>query len=275
MRVMKKINQDAVLVNDLGLVKIALGKNLGLFNKPGESLDQSSVENIFCLNDREKTQSFIKLLQRIPSEYFLFSDKIIEDLKAQLNYKLSDNIYLALTDHIYFAIQRGSDGEKKTSLTSDMKLLYREEYDLAVEVVETINNYYHTDLAENEACFIAMHIVNAERDEKTNFNLLRIIEITKRTLEHLDLQEYPINKNSLSYHRLSLHIRHLIQRIIYNEEPQDTGPSFLDDKFKQSQEYQVANEIADMLEERFGLEVNSSERLYLAIHLMNMVTIAS
>lgn len=46
------------------------------------------------------------LLREIPSEYFLVCSEIIDYAKDTLKKTLNDNIYLTLTDHVNFSIER-------------------------------------------------------------------------------------------------------------------------------------------------------------------------
>lgn len=55
----------------------------------------------------------------------------------------------------------------------EMRFLYPNEYDIAVEVVERINHRYQTELGSNEVGFITMHIINAELGEPNSLKSLK------------------------------------------------------------------------------------------------------
>ena len=42
----------------------------------------------------------------MPKEYIDTSTEIIDNIKSKLDKKLNDNIYITLTDHLSFAIER-------------------------------------------------------------------------------------------------------------------------------------------------------------------------
>lgn len=272
MKVIKKINHNAVLISDNGTEKIALGKGIGFSAKPNDIFEGKDAEKIFILDSKEKTKMFSEMVNQIPMEYIEFSEEIIKYISEHVSKPLDSNIYIALTDHIYFAIQRQSDDENVAAImVPEMKMLYPDEFKAASGVVDLINRNYKTNLAENEIGFITMHIVNAELGEKNSFNSLRILEVTKYILNYLDKNGYQnLDKNSFLYNRLMIHTRFLVQRLIYNEATQDSDLSFLNDSFKKSQEYTLATDIAKLLEQKYDLTVNDSERIYLAIHLMRI-----
>lgn len=272
MKVIKKINHNAVLVVDQRTEKIALGKGIGFSAKPNDPFDESNAEKIFILDSKEKTKMFSEMVNQIPIEYIEFSEEIIKYITEHVKHPLDSNIYIALTDHIYFAIQRENDDENVAAIMiPEMKLLYTDEFKTAQGVVDLINNAYGTNLAENEVGFITMHIVNAELGEKNSFNSLKIIEMTKYILNFLDKNGYQeLDKNSFLYNRLMIHIRFLVQRLIYHEETQDSEFSFLNKSFKKSKEYILASKIAEFIETKYDLVVSDSERMYLAIHLVRI-----
>lgn len=272
MKVIKKINHNAVLINDDGTEKIALGKGIGFSAKPNDSFSEESAEKIFILDSKEKTKMFSEMVNQIPMEYIEFSEEVIKFISTNIKQPLDSNIFIALTDHIYFAIQRQAEDENVVAIMiPEMKLLYPNEFQTAVGVVDMINERYKTRLAENEAGFITMHIVNAELGEKNSFNSLKIMEITKYILNFLDANGYKtLDKNSFLYNRLMIHVRFLVQRLIYDEKAKDEEFSFLNESFKETSEYLMANEIAKLVESKYKLSFDENERMYLAIHLMRI-----
>jgi len=272
MKVIKKINHNAVLINDNGTEKIALGKGIGFSAKPNDTFEETSAEKVFILDSKEKTKMFSEMVNQIPMEYIEFTEEIINYIEAHITKPLDSNIYIALTDHIYFAIQRQSDDENIAAIMlPEMKMLYPDEFLTATGVVDLINQKYGTTLADNEIGFITMHIVNAELGEKNSFNSLKILEVTKYILNYLDKNGYQgLDKNSFLYNHLMIHIRFLVQRLIYNESTQDNDLSFFNDSFKQSKEYILATRVAEIVEAKYDLAANDSERMYLAIHLMRI-----
>lgn len=272
MKVIKKINHNAVLIDDNGVEKIALGKGIGFSAKPNDNFKEIDAEKIFILDSKEKTKMFSEMVNQIPMEYVEFSEEIIDYISSHVNNTLDTNIYIALTDHIYFAIQRQTEDENVTAIMiPEMRLLYPEEFQAASGVVDLINQRYQTKLGENEVGFITMHIVNAELGEKNSLNSLKIIEVSSYILSYLEKNYYKrLDKNSFIYNRLMIHIRFLAQRLVYNEESQQTDLSFFNESFTNSKEYLLAGTIAKLVTQKFDLNVDDSERAYLTMHLMRI-----
>ena len=115
---------------------------------------------------------------------------------------------------------------------------------------------------------LPMHIINAELGERNSLNSLKILEMTKTILEDLEESyDYHFDKDSLTYHRMMIHIKFLVKRLIYQEESPTENIGFFTSTFKESEPYQTATAIKKMIEEKFQLDVQENEVVYLAIHL--------
>lgn len=269
MLIVKKINHNVVLVDDHGVEKIAMGKGIGFSAVVNEVFDESSADKIFVLDSKEKTKMFSEMAAQIPLEFIEFSEEIIHFIQSKIQVPLDSNIYIALTDHIYFAIQRKREDSQVTAIMlPEMKLLYPEEYSTAVEVVKLINQRYETELGANEVGFITMHIINAELGERNSLNSLKILEMTAAILQMLEKEYFGVlDKESLTYHRLMIHIKFLVKRLIYQEEVSDEDYSFFNPSFQESQPYKVAKFITTKIEETYQMTIQENETVYLAVHL--------
>ncbi|MFD1900808.1 PRD domain-containing protein [Enterococcus termitis] len=269
MHIVKKINHNVVLVEDHGVEKIAMGKGIGFSAVVDAEFDEASADKIFVLDSKEKTKMFSEIAAQIPLEFIEFSEEIIHFIQSKISAALDSNIYIALTDHIYFAIQRKREDSQVTAIMlPEMKLLYPEEYTTAVEVVELINQRYDTELGANEVGFITMHIINAELGERNSLNSLKILEMTTAILQLLEKEYFGrLDKDSLTYHRLMIHIKFLVKRLIYQETAPEEDFSFFNASFQESPPYKVAQFITDKIEETYKITIQENETVYLAVHL--------
>lgn len=269
MKVVKKINHNVILIDDDGTEKIAMGKGIGFSAILKQDFDPTRADKFFTLDSKEKTKMFSEMAAQIPIEFIEFSEEIIQFISKRIASSLDSNIYIALTDHIYFAIQRQKEDSQVTAIMlPEMKLLYPEEYTTANEVVSLINQRYNTELGANEVGFITMHIINAELGERNSLNSLKILEMTKTILEDLEkIYGYQFDKESLAYHRMMIHIKFLVKRLIYQEESPTENIGFFINTFKESEPYRTAFAIKQMIEKKFNLAVQENEVIYLAIHL--------
>lgn len=254
MKVVKKINHNVVLIDDEGVEKIAMGKGIGFSAVVNQTFDPALADKFFTLDSKEKTKMFSEMAAKIPIEFIEFSEEIIQVISKRIASPLDSNIYIALTDHIYFAIQRQKEDSQVTAIMlPEMKLLYPDEYETANEVVALINHRYDTELGANEVGFITMHIINAELGERNSLNSLKILEMTKTILEDLENTfGYRFDKDSLTYHRMMIHIKFLVKRLIYQEESPTENIGFFTSTFKESKPYQTAVAIKNMIEKNFN-----------------------
>lgn len=269
MKVLKKINHNSLLVEDDNLEKIVMGKGIGFSAIIGENIDSINIDKTFVLDTKAKTKMFGELVSAIPMEYIEFSEEIIQYIKKQIKAPLDSNIYIALTDHIYFAIQRQKEDTQIVAIMlPEMKLFYPEEYTIAEDVVDIINERYNTQLGINEVGFITMHIINAELGENNSFSSLKILELTSFILKTLkrELDDLLVN-DSLSYHRLLVHVKFLSKRLVFKEKLKDDDLSFFKKAFKKNKAYKVSLKVKKELEENYDIYMQENEIIYLAIHL--------
>ena len=111
MKIVKAINNNVVCALDQnGQEILAMGKGIGFKAKEGQELKNESIEKIFKIENQKSVSQFSELLKNLPMEHFNVSNEIIEYAKDTIGKKLNQNIYITLTDHINFAIERFRNG---------------------------------------------------------------------------------------------------------------------------------------------------------------------
>ena len=97
----------------------------------------------------------------------------------------------------------------KNALLWEIKRLYKEEFMCGVEAIRIIQDKLNIHLPEDEAGFIAMHIVNAELNEE----MPNVIQITKLIQDILNIVKYhfqiDLDEESLNYFRFVTHLKFL------------------------------------------------------------------
>ena len=196
---------------------------------------------------------------------------MIQYAKGVLNKKLSPNIYLTLTDHINFAIERFQDHMLfGNPHLREVRAFYKEEYMIGTFALDLIERRLGIAFPVDEAASIALHIVNAEYNTK----MRDTIDITRIIQDVLDLvREYfqmELDETSLSYERLITHLRFLAQRIYTSETiDDDTGVSEFPGMIEQ---YQCSRKVKEYIEKTYGHQVSEEEVAYLAVHLKRVRT---
>lgn len=276
MRIAKVLNNNVItVIDDQHRESVIMGRGIAFKKQPGDEIDEERIEKIFTLENREVSQKLMTLLSDIPMEYMDISDEIIQYAQGVLGGKLHDSIYISLTDHIHFAIERYRLGmEIKNALLWEIKRMYRKEYAIGVKALGIITDKLGVTLPEDEGGFIALHLVNSQlnvemRDTVTMTNIVKdIINIVRRSFV-IDLDE-----ESLSYYRFLTHLKFFAQRILSGtpSSNKETDNS-LHDMVKQqySSSYACAEKIKDYAQKIYGRSLSNEEMLYLTIHIERVV----
>ena len=81
--VMKKLNHNAVLIDDDGIEKIAMGKGIGFSAKVSKPFDVEDADKLFVLDSKEKIKRFSEIVSQIPIEFMDFAEEVIELITAR------------------------------------------------------------------------------------------------------------------------------------------------------------------------------------------------
>lgn len=272
----KVINNNIISAyEESGAEVIVMGRGIGFKKKQGEMVPADQISKIFRIKSRTLAEQFKELLANMPLERVRISDEIISHAKDHLKLKLNQSIYVTLTDHINFAIERVSQGiEPQNALLWEIKRFYPQEFQLGIYALELIHDRLGILLPEDEAGFIALHFVNAEygtdiRDAvKFPDQMQAIVDIVERDLGIL------LDESSLHYERFMTHIKFLIQRIYRKEllSSEDRELSLLMQR-KYPREYQCSVKVAEYIMQATGSRLSEEEIMYLSVHIRRVTTI--
>lgn len=272
----KVINNNIISAyEESGAEVIVMGRGIGFKKKQGEVVPADQISKIFRIKSRTLAEQFKELLANMPLERVRISDEIISHAKDHLKLKLNQSIYVTLTDHINFAIERVSQGiEPQNALLWEIKRFYPQEFQLGIYALELIQDRLDILLPEDEAGFIALHFVNAEygtdiRDAvKFPDQMQAIVDIVERDLGIL------LDESSLHYERFMTHIKFLIQRIYRKEllSSEDRELSLLMQR-KYPREYQCSLKVAEYIMQATGSRLSEEEIMYLSVHIRRVSTI--
>ena len=272
----KVINNNIISAYEKsGAEVIVMGRGIGFKKKQGEVVPADQISKIFRIKSRTLTEQFKELLANMPLERVRISDEIISHAKDHLKLKLNQSIYVTLTDHINFAIERVSQGiEPQNALLWEIKRFYTQEFQLGIYALELIQDRLGILLPEDEAGFIALHFVNAEygtdiRDAvKFPDQMQAIVDIVEHDLGIL------LDESSLHYERFMTHIKFLIQRIYRKEllSSEDRELSLMMQR-KYPREYECSVKVAEYIMQATGSRLSEEEIMYLSVHIRRVSTI--
>ena len=273
MKIDKIINNNVISVTQNNKEHVVMGKGIGFQKQEGDIVEESKIDKIFDLSSQEISDRFKTLLIEVPIEVVQAVEKIIEVAKIEYNKDLSDTIYVALTDHINFAIERQQEGMAiKNGLLWEIKKFYPTEYEIGVRALDWIDEIVGVKLPIDEAAFVAIHLLNAEHNNLADYN-----QVTEMVQNILSLVKYhfrlDFDEESLTYFRFVTHLKFLAQRI-FSDNPLDTSEIELYDivKVKYKTAFKCVKKIEVFLLKKYQYEMTRDEALYLTIHIQRLIS---
>lgn len=269
MQIAKVLNNNVVVVLDEHRrEQVVMGRGLAFQKRVGDLLDESKIEKIFALQSDELAGRLGELLSQIPLEVMTTCDRIIERARERLG-KLQESVYITLTDHCHFAIERQKNGVAlRNVLLWEIKRLYPKEFALGQEARALIAQRLGVELAEDEAGFIALHLVTAQ----LNSEMPEVMHVTRVMQEILQLVKYQLrleyNEESLSYQRFVTHLKFFAQRMLTRTVVEDDDAelhSAVKDNYAKA--WKCAETVALHLQNSYQRSLTTEEIMFLAIHI--------
>ena len=274
MRIKKLINNNILCVVDKkGNELIVTGRGIGFQRHRGEFVDPALVERTYRMEEKAEQKKLRELVEKIPIEHLALTEALIEHIKTQIPQKLNQSLLITLADHISFAIARKAQGvEFSNPLKGSIMCYYPTEYHLGQHCLKVVREQLGVALQEDEAAFIALHIVNAE----LNTNMSEMYDITNLIEGALSVVEYfyqrKFDRESLDFNRFVVHLRYFAQRLFQGKMMEDDQGEH-DVMFRQlimkncKEHYKCAQCIGDYVKNTYQKTLSEEELTYLAIHL--------
>lgn len=272
MKIEKVLNNNVVVINnEHGQEMVVMGRGLAFQKKVGEAIDSSKVEKTFVLENNAISEKLAQLLRDTSEVYLNIASKIMDYAQSQLPYKLDEYLYVALTDHISFAISRHKQGIiLKNPLVWEIRKYYKQEYSIALTAVEMIETETGFRLTEDEVASIALHLVNSQMSGE---NMSAAVQITEIVNNILNIVKYhfrmELDEETINYERFLTHLRFFAIRFIRKEKGVDTHDTFFYEQLKQnfSEAFQCSKKIRTYLEKTYNWPISKDEELYLTLHI--------
>ena len=270
MTIEKVINNNVVTaIDETNQEVVLMGKGLGFQAKPGAVVMKHKIEKTFVLSNKDEIGKFEEVVGSIPIEHLDVCIEIINYAIGILGKRISSSIYISLTDHINFALERYKTGMNfDNPLAQEVKSFYRNEYLVGEYAVALIEKKLGLKLPVDEAASIAMHFVNAEY----NTAMSETMHITTFIREIIELVETNIGRkmddSELNYSRFVAHLKFFAFRL-FNEEQVE----------KQEEEYNVmvirlypkafslVEKVAYYTKEKYNYNMTVEEKVNMTIHI--------
>jgi beta-glucoside operon transcriptional antiterminator len=265
----KVLNSSVVLVEDArGVERVLLGKGIGYGQKAGSQIAASEGERVFVSLDDADHRNLVELLAQIPAEYIDLTRSIVHDAEKQ-GLSLDPHIYLALTDHLHFAVDRQRRGLKIVNrLTWEMRTVYPKHYAVGVKALAAMQDRLGITLPEDEAANIAFHLANADtgRAGVDSLQVVQLIrEITTIVSHTAALQ---LNRDDLHSARFITHLQYLVERF-FTDKLLRSDDDFLFHSLNGRYPRAVASaeKVREFVQGKHGVLLPNEEVAFLALHI--------
>ena len=254
MQAVKVFNNNAVsVVMPDGREAILVGNGLGFGRRPGDVIDKSRVSKVYYVQNELQTK-FLKMLDNVTPQVMQAAERI------------------SLVDHISFALERVEKGTFLPNLMlSETRMLYPKEYAVGQRALELVRQFCGVQLPEDEAGYIALHLVAGAADGALAYDTVKFVMAVKEII--CDTYHCTFEEESLETIRLTVHLKFLAARILRHTPWQDAG---LESMYTVLLQRDSRNEVClqrinAYLRQEFDYELDHQEQVYLLIHLTKIV----
>lgn len=273
MKFLKTFNNSAALIeNNQGQEEIVLGKGVGFGLKKGDPVDESKIERRFVTKDE------VDQVKGFDPKTIEVTNKVLQLVESLLQIKFNDFQYLALADHIDFAVTRIKDHIDIASANNSWEVqnLFPKEFAAAKKVVNLINQEMQIKLPQSESVLMTYHLVNAKSDVSQVQETIQITNLIRGIIDIIQLQySMQLDTSSFNYSRFVSHLRILLVRFLRNKQKEEASlnPAMLGFmKIKYSKAYETAERITTYLHAKMGWDLDSDDEFYLVLHIWRVTS---
>jgi beta-glucoside operon transcriptional antiterminator len=266
----KVLNNNVVIsVDTTGQERVLMGRGLGFQLKPTDTIDPAKVEKTFILEQGSGADHARQLLASVPYPVIEAVTSAIDEAERSLGRSLGRRLPLAIIDHVQYVLERMAKGVRIPSAAMpELRVLHPQEFDAATAMARSVSTSLQTELPEEEAVFLTMHILNATRDEPngTAALLFRRVQHVVATVERgLGVQ---LDVASPDYARFILHVQFLLQRLVAKTMLRGSDTSFFEfAKHSYPRSYVIAADVKLYVSEATGSDLTDEELLYVIVHV--------
>lgn len=273
MKIKKILNNNAFITrNENHQEIIVIGKGIAYGKKFNEEVDQSKIYKTFVPVSKGDKKLILDMIEDIPVSFFRIAEKIVNKTKNDNDIQLTDSVYIALTDHISSSVDRAKEGLfLNNQFLWEIRSYYPKEFSIGLWALDLINQECKVKLSEDEAGFIAIHIISGELGNRLD-DFQEVIKFIKKITSIVTYQmSIDIDKESLDYNRFVTHLKFFWQYMMYQNDSRSIGDLSNEMlaiiKGKKIEAYECALKIKDFIRQNYNYELNNEELLYMTIHI--------
>ncbi|WOO87781.1 PRD domain-containing protein [Mollicutes bacterium LVI A0039] len=276
MKIHKVLNNNFVIILDKqGEEKIVGGKGIAFGKRSGDLVNSDVINKTFVVPAGEDELVVQKYIDALPVECFELALDIVEFAKIKTAKKLNDSVCLAIADHINSSIERFKLGTQIPNyLLWELKKFYTAEFEVGLYALDIIEKCTSIKLPEDEAGFIATHIIDSELDTS---NLDQVYKTTKLIKDISNIVKYFFNidfdSDSIYYYRFITHLKFFAGRLFNDYMFTKNDDERLYEMIQKSyiNSFNCTQKIEEYLQANYSYTLSKEEKIYLTIHIENVI----
>ena len=157
--VTRALNSNAVsaLAHGSNVPAILMGRGIGFGRKSGDQIYSDQVQEHYVALGADRIQ-YLNLLSAIHTDVLTAIGEALELAEGHLG-NLHPSVYLMLTDHLAFAVERLRSGAViENPLVNEINAHFPQEFVAAEMVLRYVNAQLRLELPIDEAAYIALHL---------------------------------------------------------------------------------------------------------------------
>ncbi|MBF4693805.1 PRD domain-containing protein [Fusibacter sp. Q10-2] len=263
------MNHNVILANehDSDQEVILIGKGLGFNRKAGQTifLEDHEIDRTFRTYDEKYKEHYLSLLKGIDSAVLGVCAEIVSEAEKEFG-QISQKLFLVLSDHISFALERIKNGlDISNPFLYEIKMLYSEEYKMGLKAQQMISHSVQIEIPESEVGFIALHI-HAARHKKDVKDTVKNTRIIKSLIEIIEKKlAKKMQMGTLIYDRLVSHLWYCLDRIEKGEAIENPLGDTVKIQFPEA--FAVSEKMVEYIEKSLNKKVSKNEMVYMTLHI--------
>ncbi len=267
------LNNNAVMAADKSQEVIVTGTGIGFKQMSGNVIDVTQVRNLKIYRCNKQIEDIHSIYERIPQKVFTVTEKIgayVGNIKGKA---FSANSMLILADHIYESLNRYEKGIiLKNGLLYELKNFYMPEWEIGKFAVDLINSTFDVKLDENEAGFIALHIINISLENMNEaYDSVHIVNDIVKLVQYN--MNHRFSEESWKYMRFIIHLKYFSVRVINKSVLTDKVDAKLLAFIKETypRTYLCSEKVAQYISQKYKYNVDENEKIYLSLHIGSLI----
>lgn len=260
-----------------GRERVVMGRGIGFQAKTGDELATENIEKTYILDSGIDLGQLEGFLTSLPYETVVAVTQAVTAVEDQLGRGLGKSLPFALLDHVSFVLERVERGVILPPVVMpELSVMYPEEFAAAKTMSQALGDALGVRLPPDEHVYLAMHILNATRDEYNHsagllFRRVQHIISIVQTFLGVNFDE-----STLDYARFVLHVKFFMQRLANHSQLEKADSSFFDfARANYPHSYQCAKQVEAYIEAEVGVVPTNEEMLYLIVHIERVAGVSA